>query len=613
MGFDRNTIIGFVLLGVLFIGYFAYNNHYQQKYLVQKKHFDDSVAAIRAKELALQKPAVQRQQQIQDSIQAGDFKETGTGEQLAYVENNVMRVTLTNKGGWIKMVELKNFKGPDGSLVKMGGTPNDIFTYNINSASNQVVGIDKLTFNPPVINKAADGTQTVSYQATGDNGKVISHSFIIKPNDYLVDANIGLQGADRLLSQQTLNINWNVYARQQQKDIEYEKSQTELVYVTDGDYDFNRATSGTSESFTKPTNFIGIKQQFFNSTLLSKQGFNSAEASIAVAADTTKNEVGLLKSTARIQVPTGNTATVPLQLFYGPNDYKLLKSYDNQMHNIVNLGSGIYAFVKYINRLIILPIFNLLVGLVGGKVGWAILLLTVFIRLITAPLTVPGYKNGAKMQILQPELKALKEKYKDDQQGYSVAQMKFMSEAGASPLKGCLPGLLQIPIFFALFSFFNSNILLRGQPFFWADDLSKYDSILNLPFNIPFYGDHVSLFTITACLTSFLISWYGMNNANVDQSNPMLKYMPYIFPVLMLFFFNRQPAALTWYYTVSNTVALLIQVFIRNFVIDHDKLMTQIAANRSKPKTKSKWQERIEDMQESQRKMQEMQAKNKGR
>jgi YidC/Oxa1 family membrane protein insertase len=613
MGFDRNTVIGFLLLGVLFIGYFAYNNHYQQKYLAENKRIQDSIAVVKAKELAMQKPAIQRQQQIKDSLQAGDFKEVVTSEQLAYVENNVMRVTLTNKGGWIKMVELKKFNGPDGTLVKMGGTANDLFTYNVNSGNNQTVGVDKLTFNTPVINKSGDGTQTISYQAAASDGKTISHSFIIKPNDYLVDANISMVGADKLLSQQSLNLNWNVFARQQQKDVEYEKSQTELVYVTDGDYDFNRAAKGTTEEFTKPTNFIGIRQQFFNSTILSKTGFNSASASIVVPADTVKNEVGVLKTTARIQLPAGNTATVPLQLYYGPNDYKLLKSYDNQMHNIVNLGSGIYAFVKYINRWIVLPMFDLLVGLVGGKVGWAILLLTVFIRLITAPLTVPGYKNGAKMKILQPELKALKEKFGDDTQGYSVAQMKFMSEAGSSPLKGCLPGLLQIPIFFALFSFFNSNILLRGQPFFWADDLSKYDSILTLPFNIPFYGDHVSLFTITACLTSFLISWYGMSNANVDQSNPMLKYMPYIFPVLMLFFFNRQPAALTWYYTVSNTVALLIQVFIRNFVIDHDKLMAQIAANRSKPKTKSKWQEKIEAMQESQRKMQEMQAKPKGR
>lgn len=609
MGFDRNTIIGFVLLGVLFVGFFAYNNYNQQKYLTQKKHYDDSVAVVMNKKVAMDRLRADSLQALQpkDSMDTAAVRNTPRAtEQLAYVENGVMRVTLTNKGGWVKMVELKKYKGTDSAWVKMGGTQNDRFAYTIN-ASGQPVATDELFFNNPVINKAQDGTQTVSYQATSVPGSTIAHSFIIKPNDYLIDANIHLENADKLLNQQTLTINWNAEARQQQKDIEYEKRQTQLVYVTDGDYDFSRATKSTSEDFSKPTSFIGIKQQFFNTTLLAKNNFSSAQASITVPADTMKGQIGVLQTTARISGLSGNVANVPLQLFYGPNDYKLLKSYDNQMYNIIDLGSGIYAFVKYVNRWLILPIFNLLALFMGGKMGWTILLLTVFIRLITAPLTLPGYKNGAKMKILQPELKTLKEKYGDDNQGYSVAQMKFMSEAGASPLKGCLPGLLQIPIFFALFSFFNSNILLRGQPFLWATDLSMYDSILNLPFNIPFYGDHVSLFTITACLTSFLISWYGMSNANVDQSNPALKYMPYIFPFLMLFFFNSQPAALTWYYTISNTVALLIQVFIRNFVIDHDKLMAQIAANRAKPKTQSKWQERIASMQDTQKKMQELQ------
>ena len=508
MGLDRNTITGFVLLGILFIGYFAYTNYHQQKYLALKKHYDDSVAAVAQKNIAVEQIKVdsQRIQQTQEILQQGFFhNDSNAVEKLTVVETNVMRLTFSNKGGWMNMVELKKYKGPDSSLVKMGGTPSDVFGYTINTGNNQSTGTDKLIFNTPIINKTTDGSQTVSYQLTSSSGQTVTHSFIIRPDDYLIDANISLAGADQLLTGQQLNINWQVLARQQQKDVQYEKTQTELVYVTGGDFDFTRALNNISENFNKPTSFVGVKQQFFNSTLLSKTGFNSVQADVVVPTDSAKNEVALLKTSAHLLVPTGTAAQVPLQIYYGPNEYKRLKSYDNQMHNIVNLGSGMYAFVKWINRGVILPIFDFLSGLVGGKMGWAILLLTVFIRLITAPLVLPGYKNGAKMQLLQPELKALKEKFKDDQQGYSVAQMKFMSDAGASPLKGCLPGLLQIPIFFALFAFFNSNILLRSQPFLWADDLSKYDSILHLPFTIPFYGDHVSLFTITACLTSFLI------------------------------------------------------------------------------------------------------------
>jgi YidC/Oxa1 family membrane protein insertase len=179
-----------------------------------------------------------------------------------------------------------------------------------------------------------------------------------------------------------------------------------------------------------------------------------------------------------------------------------------------------------------------------------------------------------------------------------------------NPLGGCIPALLQIPIFFALYSFFNSFLALRGESFLWATDLSMYDVIAKIPFNIPWYGDHVSLFTLTAVITSFAISIYNMN-MTPDQNNPMLKYMPYIFPVLLLFFFNRLPSALTWYYTVSNLITLALQWVIQNYIIDHDKIVAQLAANRAKPKTKSKWQDRLEQMQETQKKVQQMQKKGK--
>ena len=188
--------------------------------------------------------------------------------------------------------------------------------------------------------------------------------------------------------------------------------------------------------------------------------------------------------------------------------------------------------------------------------------------------------------------------------------MKFMREAGVNQFAGCLPGLLQIPIFFALYSFFNASVALRGESFLWAKDLSAYDSVMNFGFNIPLYGDHVSLFTLTAIITSFFISLYSMS-MTPDQSNPIMKYMPYIFPFFLLFIFNSLPSALTWYYTVSNLITLGLQFFIQNYVIDHDKLLAKIEANRKKPKTKSKWQERMEQMQEQQKRVKEMQQRSK--
>ena len=217
------------------------------------------------------------------------------------------------------------------------------------------------------------------------------------------------------------------------------------------------------------------------------------------------------------------------------------------------------------------------------------------------------------MKVLRPEIEQLKAKYGKDQQQISMEQMKLFREAGVNPLGGCIPGLLQVPIFFALYSFFNSNVALRGQNFLWANDLSQYDSILNfghIPLISSIYGNHVSLFTILAVITSFLISIYSMS-MTPDQNNPVLKYMPYFFPIILLFVFNKLPAGLTWYYTVSNIITLALQFVIQNYIIDHDKILAKIQVNRKTPKKKTKWAERMEQIQEQQKKAQEAQKKRK--
>jgi YidC/Oxa1 family membrane protein insertase len=269
-----------------------------------------------------------------------------------------------------------------------------------------------------------------------------------------------------------------------------------------------------------------------------------------------------------------------------------------------------YSFVRPLNRFVILPIFDFFKGLTPGSMGLAIALLTLIIRLLISPLTYTSYLSGAKMKALRPEIARLKEKFGGDQQAMSMEQMKLFREAGVNPLGGCIPALLQIPIFFALFSFFNSEVSLRGAEFLWANDLAAYDDPIKFGFSIPFLGSHLSLFNVTAAATSFLISWYSMS-MTPDQSNPMMKYLPYIFPVFLLFFFNKLPSALTWYYTVSNAVTLILQFIIQNYIIDHDKILAKIEENRKKPKAKSKWQERMEQMQEQQKKLKDTQNKNK--
>jgi YidC/Oxa1 family membrane protein insertase len=309
----------------------------------------------------------------------------------------------------------------------------------------------------------------------------------------------------------------------------------------------------------------------------------------------------------RVALPVDANVNVPLSFYFGPNDYKVLKSYNMDLEDMVNLGQGFYAFVKYINRVIVMPVFNLFSGFIKSY-GLVIALLTIIIRLLTSPLVYSSYLSGAKMKALRPELDVLKEKYKDDQQAYSMEQMKLFRTAGVNPLGGCIPALLQIPIFFALYSFFNAEISLRGKSFWWAHDLSSYDKILTWDFNIPFIGSHLSLFTLLAVITSLLISLYSMS-MTPDQNNPMLKYMPYIFPVMLLGIFNGLPSALTWYYTVSNVITLVLQYVIQNFIIDHDKILSNIQENKKKPKSKPKWQERLESMQETQKKVEDMKKK----
>ncbi|HEU0064788.1 MAG TPA: membrane protein insertase YidC, partial [Flavisolibacter sp.] len=518
-----------------------------------------------------------RADSFQRASTAGDFgNAVSASEQITPVENRVFKIEFTNKGGQPKYVELKNFKGPDSTNVKLASTAFDKISYTLNSASNTTADITNFYFSNVSTVTNADSSQTVSFQlASGE--KSIVHQFIIHPNDYMIDFNIIINGVSQLLPNNTLNILWRNKALQQQKDLNYERGQSQISYKVNGSYDFTSALRSSTEDFNKPINWVAVKQQFFATTLVAKNNFNSGSITWTAPANTDQKTVVQAEANLKITVPNTASATVPLALYYGPTDYKILKKYNNDMESMVNLGSGIFSFVKYINRWIVIPIFDFFSRLTSNF-GIVILLLTLFIRLLISPLTYSSYLSGAKMKVLRPDIEKLKAKYGGDQQQISVEQMKLFREAGVNPLGGCIPGLFQIPIFFALYSFFNSNVALRGQHFLWAKDLSQYDSILNFGFSIPLLGDHLSLFTLTAITTSFLISLYSMS-MTPDQGNPVLKYMPYFFPIILLFVFNKLPAGLTWYYTVSNIITLVLQFIIQNYIINHEKILAKMAEN----------------------------------
>ena len=611
MNFDRNTIIGFVVLAVLFFGFFYFNSQEQSR-LAKARAVTDSIAnAQRPKpviDTATQKKIAAKNDSLANITSSGQFQKAASGtEQIVTIENDVFKIGFTNKGGQPKWVELKKFKNHDSSQVRLSSSDFDKIDYAINTGDNKSRKISELYFTGGEVIKSSDN-QTISFTLAADStGPSIVHQFVMKNSDYMIDFNVKMNGADKLLNNNLLNITWQSKAMQLEGDLNYEKQQSQIGYSLDDEFDYHTIGNKSSKEFSKQVQWVAVKQQFFNRSFIAKNSFSSGRIDWLIPDE---KEKAVVQATANLNMTvSGANPDLQFAFYYGPNDYKILKSYKRDLENLVNLGQGMFAFVKWINRWLVLPVFDFFKSFTGSY-GLVILLLTFFIRLIISPLTYSSYLSGARMKALRPEIEKLKAKFGKDQQQMSMEQMKLFREAGVNPLGGCIPALLQIPIFFALYSFFNSSVALRGESFLWATDLSAYDSILDFGFNIPLYGSHISLFTITACLTSFLISIYSMS-MTPDQSNPVLKYMPYIFPFFLLFIFNKLPSALTWYYTVSNLVTLGLQFAIQKYIIDHDKILAKMDENRKKPKAKSKWQEKFDQMQAQQKSLKDQQAKGK--
>lgn len=605
MNTDKNTVIGFVLLAGLFFAYFWFTNKQQNELEAYKKHYEDSVAMVKstAQKAAALKAATlvdsSTNQSATDSVKADSVK-----EQLVVIENEVVKVTLTNKGGQVANVLLKQYTNSNKQQVVLGDSTS--LNYPINIANNQSAQVNQLLFQQAQVLPTENGVQKVAFTLTTPSGNTITHLFSLAPKQYNIDWTIQMNGADQLLTNRQLNVLWEAHSFKQERTLNYERQMSNICFSEGKEFDY--ISSKTTWTFEKPVQWVGLVQQFFNTTLIAKSDFTNGKIDWQRRVDSS-NSLAALQTQLQTKVDA-NKAEVALALYYGPNDMNILKSQAPEMDKIVNLGRDLYSFVRPINKYIIRPVFDFFAGFVSNY-GWVVLLLTIFIRLVTSPLTYSSYLSSAKMKVLKPELDEIKKKFGDDQQGFAMEQMKLFREAGVNPLGGCIPALLQIPIFFALYSFFNSNISLRGQAFLWSKDLSSYDIIATLPFNIPMgFGNHISLFTLTAVITSLIMSVYNMS-MTPTQDNPALKYMPYIFPVMLLFIFNSLPSALTWYYTVSNIVTLLLQFIIQKFIINHDKILAEIQVKRKTPKKKSNWQTKYEQMMEAQKKVQDLKERTK--
>lgn len=604
MNMDRNSVIGFILLAILlFVYLFVSTKESQQMQLLQQKQEDSLMRVQRIRDsVARRLDSVTKPAGLATDTALRGFRVSGNQEWVT-MENELIKVYFTTKGGQPGKVELKKYTSSSGTPVMLGGSDFDKFAYTVRVDDKNVLPVTDLYFSAGQVKQLDDRSQQITFTAEGTGGEIITHTFTLHPGKYLLDWKPAFFKAQQLFKDGGFHMTWQSRPMQQESDVIYERQQTNICFVEEGEFDYIQ--SKTEKTFEKPVKWVSVAQQFFNVSLIAASPFSSGDVKMIRETSDSSHTIADITTVLHATLPQGNEASFAMQLFYGPNDYSILKSVGiADMDKIINLGRDMYAFVRPINKYIVMPVFDFFKGFIQSF-GLVIALLTIFIRLATSPLVYSSYLSGAKMKALRPEIEQLKAKFGNDQQQIGVEQMKLFREAGVNPLGGCIPALLQIPIFFALYSFFNSTIALRGQSFLWAENLASYDAIVHFPINIWGLGSHLSLFTLTAAGTSFLISLYN-TNMTPDSGNPALKYMPYIFPFILLFIFNRLPSALTWYYTVSNVITIILQWIIQNYIIDHNKILANIEANRKKPKTKSKWQEKFDQMQENQRKLQDM-------
>lgn len=591
---DRNQIIGFSLLAALLIAYVVYNNNAQHKYDAQKKA--DSIAYAKAHP----KPVVDSNKIVEapvgdtlnDSLRRSLPSAYNGQAQTITLENNKIALQFSTKGASPVSALIKGYKTYDQKpLYLFNGKENELSL--VLPIQNGSVATSDLFFTS-VQEDRPNGGKAISFNADLGEGKKVVITYSLLKDDYMMQCNIRTVG----MPATNMVLKWETQALHTEHDIQNERTNSQVYYrFMNGDHDYFTITEDKKESLQQKTQWVGFRMHFFNSTLIATNGFMSADVNTTTKLDS--NKVAQNKTTFTVAAAPGNEQNIDLSWYIGPNHYSTLKSYKMDMEDMVPLGYGIMAFVKYINKWLIIPIFNVLSRFIGNY-GVIIMLMTIIIRLILSFFTYKSYLSAAKMRVLKPEIDELRAKYADDQQKFGMEQMKLFRSAGVNPLGGCLPTLFQMPILFAMYYFFPSSIELRQESFLWAKDLSTYDSIAHLPFTIPFYGDHVSLFTLLMTASSLFLALYNKNMTAQDPNNPMLKWMPYVFPFLLIGVFNRMAAALTFYYFFSNMISIAQQFIIQKYIINEKKIHAQIQENKNKPATQSKWQQRLEEMQKTQ-------------
>lgn len=596
---DKNSAIGFGLLVALLIGYFTYSNYEQEKYYEQKRADSIAYAKLHPKPVAAPKPAGLDSATIALNDSARQLLPSafrGTPQDVK-LENAKVSLTFNTKGAFPRSAQLKDFstyfKKP---LYLFNGKGNEM-SLLLPSNSGNISSAD--LFFTPNTQTDANGNQILTMTADMGEGKNVIMTYALPKDGYMIQYSIRLSG----FSGNNLPLTWNLQGLSTEKDVHNERLATQIYYrYKDDEDDYFTVSEEKNEELDKAVAWLGYRQLYFSTALIADEGFSKAK----IKSNTQFNDKGIVsKSAFNFELPlkAGSEQTFNFKWFIGPNDYETLKSFNANLEDMVPFGFGIFSFVKYINKWFLLPMFTFLTDNVGN-LALVLVLMTIIIRLALSFFTYKSFLSTAKMRVLKPELDELREKCGDDKQKMSMEQMKLYQTAGVNPLGGCLPMLFQLPILLSLYYFIPTALPLRGASFLWAEDLSTYDSIYSWSAQIPIlssiYGNHISLFTLLMTASSLFLAIFNMKNTPQDPNNPLMKWMPFIFPIFLMGFFNKMAAALTFYYFVSNMLSILQQFIIQKFFIDEDKLHAEIQANKSKPAATSKWSERLAEIQKQQ-------------
>lgn len=589
--FDLKSIIGFVLIFILLL-WVMNNNRPTQEELAKRKAEQEQAAAAKNP---------QNNTATAATADLGAFAYSNAQptakDGVTVIENKDVKLTINNKGGDLKEVLLKQFKTYESMPVYLIKDKNAIFALNFKTTQGQELNTQQLYFEPSLSQK--DGKQLLSMKVKTGENSYLEYVYTLPAEGYMVDVAVRSQGLSGVLNTQNpIELVWGLKARRMEKSVTYENRYTQSA-IRYADDKINRMSQGgNSGTKEEQVSWVAYKQHLFTSVLISDSAFANGDfLSYNIANEESKDVkyTKNLKSTFPLKTKGGELSE-SLHFYFGPSDYNVLKQYNDkyELTELIPLGWGIFG---WLNKWLFIPLYNFLADYFS--VGLVIILMTIIVRLLLSPIVYKSYVSQAKMKVLRPEIEEINKKYEEPMKRQQET-MALYSKAGVNPMSGCIPALLQLPVFLALFNFFPTEFGLRQKSFLWAEDLSSYDAIFELPFSIPFYGSHVSLFPLLASVAIFIYSMMTMAQTVQPQQPgmPNMKFLIYLSPVMMLFFFNNYASGLSLYYFVSNLLTILIMLAIKHWILDEKKIHAQIQENKMKPKKESKFQAKMREMME---------------